>query len=227
MRGRPQYPAPAVEWVVAHLPGDGESVADIGAGTGALTMPLAERKIPVIAVEPVKAMIERCPAGPHRLRAAAGRLPFRNGALSGIVAATAFHWFAATDVLREFHRCLVDDAPMILLWNERDLRVPWVAEHNALVEPYAGDTPRFATMRWKAVVDAFPGFAEKAYAEFPNPSPTNRQGLVDRILSTSFIAALSPAEREQVRQRAAALAGALPQSFDYPYLTRIWCYRRR
>lgn len=226
VRGRPGYPSDAVAWMASRLGAGAGPVADVGAGTGALSVPLAERVGTVVALEPVKAMIDRC--APHLLlaQAAAGRLPFRDGALAGITVATAFHWFATTEVLDEFHRSLAEDASLILVWNDRDDRVPWVAQHNALVDPYAGDTPRFATMRWRRVVDAHPGFTECDYAEFANPTPMTREGLVDRIFSTSFIAALSERESGQVRARAEALAESLPEFFDYPYLTRVWCYRR-
>jgi SAM-dependent methyltransferase len=227
LHGRPSYPPASVEWITARLGRDAGPVADVGAGTGALSVLLAERLRTVVAIEPVTAMIDRCSSRLPRAQAAAARLPFRDSVLGGITVGTAFHWFATADVLDEFHRCLAGEASLILLWNERDHRVPWIAEHNALVDPYAKETPRFVTMEWRKVVDAHPGFAERDCARIPNPTPTTRQGLVDRIVSTSFIAALPEREFRRVRQRATVLAESLPESFDYPYVTRIWCYRRR
>jgi SAM-dependent methyltransferase len=226
LRGRPSYGPDAVAWLLDRLAGRGP-VIDVGAGTGALSRLLAERGCPVVAVEPVRAMVERCPGTLARLRAVAGRLPFADGSAGGLSAATAFHWFASAEVLDEFWRCLAAGAPAVLVWNERDDRVGWVARHSALVNRYAGDTPRFWTMEWHSVIDGHPGFEEDDYAEFENPTPMTRAGLVDRILSTSFIADLPPEQLAEARAEAEELADSLPESFEYPYLTRAWCFRRR
>lgn len=226
-RGRPGYPLASIEWIAARLqPGVGP-IADVGAGTGALSTLLAEHVEAVIAIEPVKAMINRCEARLPRVQATAGQLPLRDHSLSGITAGTAFHWFASNDVLDEFHRCLAGDASLILVWNDRDDQIPWVAEHNALVDPYAKETPRFATMDWRKTIDAHPGFSAREYAEFPNPTPMTRHALVDRIVSTSFIAALPEQELRRVCEQAAVLAESLPEPFEYPYVTRAWWYQLR
>ena len=122
-RGRPSYPPASTEWIAARLSRDAGPVADVGAGTGALSVMLAEQAGAVIAIEPVKEMIDRCPPRLPRARAAAGLLPFRDHVLGGITVGTAFHWFATTEVLDEFHRCLDDDPSLFLLWNDRDDRV--------------------------------------------------------------------------------------------------------
>lgn len=216
----------AVQWIMDRLERGYGPVADVGAGTGALSGLLVEQGCQVVAVEPVKAMVDRFSVSLARVQAVAAALPFPDRSLGAVTAATAFHWFATTEALDELHRCLSEGMPLILVWNERDGRVPWVAEHTALVDRFAGDAPRFATMQWRAVVESHPGFAESGYAELPNPASMSRQGLVDRILSTSFIAALAPGKRHQVRVQAERLAGSLPERFEYPYLTRMWCYRR-
>jgi len=53
-RARPEYPAVAVDRFVTALGlGPGSRAIDVGAGTGKLTAPLAERGADVLAVEPV------------------------------------------------------------------------------------------------------------------------------------------------------------------------------
>ena len=66
-RERPGYPPSLVDRLAA-LAGAAGRVVDLGAGTGLLALPLAERGFTVAAVEPAEAMLER-------LRQRAGALP--------------------------------------------------------------------------------------------------------------------------------------------------------
>lgn len=228
-RARPAYGAATLDALDA-LVGRGPGwVGDVGAGTGALSGLLAARGHEVAAVEPLAAMLARCPAGPggpSRLQATAQALPFRDGALRAVTVATAFHWFSTDEALDELRRCVRASGTLVLLWNDRDNRVDWVRRYTELVDAYMDDEPRFKHMRWRQVVDAHDGWQEVAYQAYPNPTPTSRQGVVDRIFSTSFIAALPPEPAAEVRARAEALVADLPDAFDYPYITRIWAYRR-
>jgi SAM-dependent methyltransferase len=225
VRGRPAYG----EDTLADLGGlIGEApgwIADVGAGTGALSSRLAAHGHAVLAVEPLRAMLERCPPGPVRVQAAADALPLATGSLGAVTVATAFHWFSTAEALDEIHRCLRPDGVLVLLWNDRDNDVPWVVRHTELVDAHAGDTPRFKTMRWRQVIDAHPGFREISYLERANPTPMDRDALVDRVMSTSFIGALPPEQGAKLRSEAEDLAATLPEQFDYPYITRIWAFR--
>jgi predicted RNA methylase len=56
-RVRPDYPRPAVSWLVRELRiGASTMVVDLGAGTGKLTRLIAETEAKVIAIEPVAEM---------------------------------------------------------------------------------------------------------------------------------------------------------------------------
>lgn len=225
LRARPAYgddTVDALDSLVGRGPG---VVGDVGAGTGALSSLLAARGHPVLAIEPVAAMLAGCEQGPIPVRATANALPVRTRALRAITVATAFHWFSTPEVLDEFRRCLMASGTLVLLWNDRDLRVPWVRAYVEMTDAYAGDAPRYKSMRWRQVIDGHYGWQEVAHLSVPNPTPSTRKGLIERIFSTSFIGALGEEQAAEVRAKAEALVSGLPEVFDYPYVTRIWAYR--
>src|SRR4051794_7813043 len=102
---RPTYPAAAIDRILDGL-GDPArlTVADVGAGTGILSRLLAERNVPVLAIEPAQGM--RAAAAPHEnvtwLTATAESTGLADASVDLVVCAQSFHWFRATDAIREF-----------------------------------------------------------------------------------------------------------------------------
>ncbi len=102
------------------------------------------------------------------------------------------------------HRVLKPGSRLGLVWNLRDARVPWVAKLDAIVNAYEGDSPRYYTGDWRRAFP-HPGFGPLAETHFSlghTGSPDNV--IVDRMRSTSFIAALPADERERIDARARA-----------------------
>lgn len=97
---RPGYPPGLVERLAALAGGAGASVADLGAGTGLLSRPLAAAGLAVHAVEPARAMLAALappPPGVTPVHAAAEATGLPAGAFDLVVLADALHW---TDVAR-------------------------------------------------------------------------------------------------------------------------------
>lgn len=228
VQGRPDYPPAIVGWLQQALClAPGKTVADLGAGTGKFLPSLLATGAHTIAIEPVEAMRAQLasdyPQVP-RLAAAAQALPLADASLDAVVCATAFHWFATAAALGEIHRVLRPGGRLGLVWNVRDSRVGWVARLTALIDRYQGDAPRQHSEDWKKVFP-FDGFGPLQRDEFAyaHAGPAE-QVIVRRVLSTSFIAALAPAEREQVAREVRALIAAEPElaardSVAMPYRT--------
>jgi len=94
-RARPGYPPALIERLAAAARGG--AVADLGAGTGHLALPLARAGLRVAAVEPARAMREALAASARGLpvepvAAAAEETGLPGGAFSLVVVADALHW---------------------------------------------------------------------------------------------------------------------------------------
>jgi SAM-dependent methyltransferase len=235
-RARPGYPAASIDAVVAGLGlARGDPLLDLGAGTGKLAAAVAGRGVRVLAAEPVSAMRARLAAlpGVTPIGAAAEALPFRDGALGAIAAATAFHWFDGPRALRELHRVLRAGGRLALVWNVRDESVDWIARLTDLVNRVEGDSPRYRTGRWRDAFDAAPGlFTLEAEHHLRNVHVLPPEGVVDRVASISFVAALAPGARAALLDEVRGLLAAYPDTagrtaIDLVYRTDVFVYARR
>jgi SAM-dependent methyltransferase len=95
-RQRPGYPEPVVARLLALAGGPGARVADLGAGTGQLALPLAALGAEVHAVEPARAMLDvLAAAGAPRVtpvHAAAEETELAGDAFDLVVLADALQW---------------------------------------------------------------------------------------------------------------------------------------
>jgi SAM-dependent methyltransferase len=183
---------------------------DVGCGTGISTRLFAGRGLRVIGVEPngeMRAQAEAAPAPPGAPaptycdgRAEDTGLP--DATADAVLAAQAFHWFAADAALREFHRLLRPGGWVVLLWNERDAADPCTAAYGAVV----GGTPEAAAVegprgRAGEVLLTSPLFEDARRTAFANEQWLDEAGLVGRALSASY----APREPERVERFTAEL----------------------
>jgi SAM-dependent methyltransferase len=231
--GRPDYPPEIAAWLTGAMAlGPDRTAVDLGAGTGKFTPLLLATGAHVIAVEPVPAMRARLAeiAAAVEIRdGVAEALPLPDASADVIVCAQAFHWFATHAALAEMRRVLKIGGRLGLIWNVRDETAPWVAALAALIAPYEGDTPRYSSERWRDVFPA-PGFSPLVEATFPHVhvGPPERV-VVDRLLSTSFVAALDAATRADIASAARRVLsehGVGGAQVGFPYQTRTYaCIR--
>lgn len=213
-RGRPDYPEAVIGWLRERLGlGEGRSVIDLGAGTGKFTTCLLDTGAHVIAVEPVKEMRAKIVQTLPKVATydgSAASIPLPDDSVDAVTCAQAFHWFATREALGEIRRVLKRGGKLGLIWNVRDESVDWIEALTAIMTPYEGDTPRYASGAWRRVFPA-DGFSSLREEHFPHRhvgSPD--ETIVDRVCSTSFIAALPPDEAATVVARLRALIDATP-----------------
>lgn len=233
--GRPGYPPEALAWLREVLgAGPGRRTLEVGAGTGKFTRLLQDCGGPVVAVEPVAAMRDQlrraCPAV-EVLSGNAEAIPMPDASVDAVVCAQAFHWFATAAAVREMRRVLVTGGRLGLIWNVRDEGIPWVAALSAITDPYEAGAPRYRTGAWRRVFPA-PGFdlIDERYARNAHVG-SPEDVIVKRTLSVSFIAALPPAQQDEVARAVRALIARTPDLADraevaFPYETAMWAYRK-
>ena len=228
LAGRPEYPAE----MLRELPQVALAI-DVGAGTGLSTAFIAPKAQKVLAVEPIARMARRIPR--DRLTnvgvvvARAEAIPAADGAAGLIFCGTAFHWFDYAAAMAEFARLLEPGGALALAWNVRDRSVPWVARFDAVMDDYAGDTPRQSTGRWRRIFEDA-RFAPVSSRTYPYVQPMAPSGIVNRALSTSFIAALPAAEQDAVRRRIQAIIDSEPvlagrSQASFPYMSELHLFR--
>lgn len=156
--GRPDYPVAAVEWLVGHEPQD---LLELVSGTGKLTRVLLELGHKVTSFDPDPEMLNeqsRHLTTPMAV-ARAEQIPLPSRSVDMVVCAQSFDQFDQKLALPEITRVLRPGGRLALVWNVRDLSVPWVRKLSNLigVETHEGLTD--------SVIDC-PTFAELETAEF-------------------------------------------------------------
>jgi SAM-dependent methyltransferase len=234
-RGRPDYPPDAVAALVSALRLTSTSrVLELGAGTGKLTHLLAGKAAAIVALEPVAGMRRKLAAveGARILGGTAEALPLRADAFDAAVAASAFHWFDGARALVEIHRVLRPGARLALLWNRRDDSVDWVARMSEIVNRHEGNAPRYRKGEWRHAFDVAPGlFGPLAERHFPHVHALAPDGVLARVASISFVAAMPQDRREGVLAEVRALLATHPdtrgrEEVPLAYVADLhWCMR--
>lgn len=234
-RGRPSYPREAVAGLVEDLGvGPSSTLVDVAAGTGKFTRllgaPGRDGPALVVAVEPVAGMrdvLAEVVVGARIVAGVAEAIPLATGSADAVVAAQAFHWFRVDEALAEAARVLRPGGGLAMLWNDRDETVPWVARLSELVRWHDRPVPAYHQVDWVAAVAADGRFEPLQRRRFRLEQELDASTLVDRVLSTSYIAAWPASRRDRLAASVVELVADLPEPFVLPYRTDVfWCRRR-
>lgn len=128
-RVRPEYPSAVIDQLCAGGPG---IAADLGAGSGKMSVALARRGWRVHAIEPSRAMRDQSQVPPecaplvefHPTSASSTGLGAASVDL--VVAAQSWHWFPAEASSEEAARILRSEGRLAIVFNQMDVQIPWV-----------------------------------------------------------------------------------------------------
>jgi SAM-dependent methyltransferase len=214
-RGRPSYPAAAVDWL---LPAGARRVLDLGAGTGKLTRALLQRGVEVTAVDPSDGMLaelRRVLPGVPALAGSAEDIPLPDHSVDAVVVGQAWHWVDPHRAVPEVARVLTPGGRLGLIWNVRDAHVDWVRRIGEILDDRMS--------RPLAAIGS--PFGPVETRDFPWHDRTGPDQLLDLVASRSYVILMRSDERAavlaQVRQLLAthpALVGRT--EFDLPYVAR-------
>jgi SAM-dependent methyltransferase len=199
-RGRPGYPEDAVRWMAGDDPVD---VVDLGAGTGKLTRALVALGHRVVAVEPLaemRAELDTAVPGAHAVEGRAEAMPLPDGAADVVASAQAFHWFDHDDALPEIARVLRPGGRLALVWNSRDDRDPWMSRLSAII-----GNESIQESDVVPILDESGLFRWVETKRFSFEQVLDREGLLDLVLSRSYLAKLTPEDRQPVLDAVGAL----------------------
>jgi SAM-dependent methyltransferase len=220
-RARPSYPQEAIDWLLARCEvGPASTVVDLGAGTGKLTRLLVPSGARVVAVEPIAEMRAHI-EGAEVVDGTAEELPLPDASADIVAVAQAFHWFDHDRALPEIHRVLREDGRLVLVWNMRDLDDPLQRSVEELLQPIRREVPAQAVGAWREPLQRSALFGPAVVGRFTYEQQFTADDLCDRVASTSFVAAMSAVDREELLVRVRALAAGLEEPFPFRYLSEV------
>jgi ubiquinone/menaquinone biosynthesis C-methylase UbiE len=193
---RPAYPAALID-ALAELAASG-TVIDVGAGVGHVSLPLAERGLEVVAVEPALAMLERLAQSARGLsvraeHATAESLPSPDGSADLIVIADALHFVDAELTAKEIARVLAPRGALAIVTCELGA-TPFMRALDRVMAESAPRRPRrvdaaLAQLMSLARVRPMPP------QRFEDETPVDEETLEAILRSISFIGPAMSAER--------------------------------
>lgn len=191
-KARPKYAAGFFDYLKSEAGAPAGSIfADIGSGTGIFTKQLLEHGYKVYAVEPNGDMRRKAEEKLSEnenfisVNGSAGDTNLPDESVDFITAAQAFHWFDAEAFARECRHILKPCGKVILVYNSRDEKADCTKALAGLRQKYNPEFHGFSNgMSAEKCIAFFTGKCDIFRAD--NPQIYDRQGYINRVLSSSY-----------------------------------------
>jgi SAM-dependent methyltransferase len=191
---RPGYPAALLTVLEnGYLLPRPAAVADVGSGTGKLSLLFLDRGDRVFAVEPnadMRGAAERLFAGRSNfvsLDACAERTGLPDHSTDLVIAGTAFHWFDKAKSKIEFTRVVKSGGTIALIWNKRDRADGFMREYDRVLKINCPEYKRVGShLVDEDEIAAFFKPAKATFHTFPNSQRFDLAGLLGRLISSSY-----------------------------------------
>lgn len=216
-RARPKYPAAVLRFFQNELGLSPVHVlADVGSGTGFLAELFVRNGNLVHCVEPNEPMRREAEQSlgiwPNfqSVPGTAEATTLDDRSVHYVTVGQAFHWFDAPKARTEFRRILAPGGFVALVWNDRRLQGwPFAEAYERLIDQFNIDATAARVRHQTAIEDpallAFFGPGGYELRTFDNPQIIDRQSLIDRLASASYMPLAPDPRHEQMIQAAHAL----------------------
>ncbi|HEY2327589.1 MAG TPA: hypothetical protein VGH52_08915 [Gaiellaceae bacterium] len=95
-----------------------------------------------------------------------------------------------------------------------------------LLAPLRDRVPYQLGEEWRKPLESSRLFGAPEEAWFRIEQQLTTEGVCERVASGSFVAAMGPAEREQLLERVRALTTGKTEPFAFPYVTEVYVAER-
>ena len=201
-RYRPSYPETLLHWI-SKTTGvtPPAKVADVGCGTGISTRFLAGYRYQTTGIEPNAEMIAfaKREGGAEYLLGEAAHTALPGNSVNLVTVAQAFHWFDVKAVMLEFKRILETRGWCVAFCNQR-MKTPFLEDYQELLNKHRKHQESIPGHEETIQnIKSATGVENAREAEFSNQQLLDKEGLLGRAYSTSYVVH-DMAEREKFDQ---------------------------
>lgn len=235
---RPNYNPRAIDLLVEYVGGGtpGFSTADIGAGTGNLSVLLSERNLKVVAVEPNDSMREegkRLTVGDKNIswiKANGVNTTLESERYDWVAFGSSFNVMDRQEALKETYRILKKDGYFSCMWNHRDLNDPTQGKVENIILEFVPEYTRGVRREdQRPEIESSGLFKDIFYMEMDfefNQTPDNYINAWRSVknkywdLSTKEGSDLFESMAEKIKK-------VIPADFKVKYTTRVWTAQKK
>lgn len=231
-KSRPDYPADIVDQMIADAGTNaGESVADIGAGTGIFSRLLVDRGLRVTAIEPSVKMQQCAESWPdvHWVEGTFEETKLPTASQRWAVGAQAFHWADPARSLPEIRRILDANGAFSVVWNNRasdgSEELSWVRK--AITKHVPEFDHEYRQKDWATTLCSTGDFDAVVHRSIRHVVPMTKRRFVDLWRSLNQLNSVAGPERMNsfIAELNGYLTDVHADQIDVPYVCEAWTAR--